>query len=112
MILKNGTVYDDSFEPVKTDIAVEGEKIAKLAPGQAGEGFDLTGMTVIPGMIDMHIHGCGGADAGDPGGTGRARTCGTDGGGDGYTGGERASGTGARWGERAGRRGRKHAEHR
>ena len=65
MILKNGTVYDDSFEPVKTDIAVEGEKIAKLAPGQAGEGFDLTGMTVIPGMIDMHIHGCGGADAGD-----------------------------------------------
>ena len=65
MILKNGTVYDDSFEPVKTDIAVEGEKIAKLAPGQTGEGFDLTGMTVIPGMIDMHIHGCGGADAGD-----------------------------------------------
>ena len=65
MILKNGTVYDDSFEPVKTDIAVEGEKIAKLAPGQAGEGFDLTGMTVIPGMIDMDFHGCGVADAGD-----------------------------------------------
>ena len=66
MILKNATVYGADFEPAKQNIAVEGEKITAVgAVDGTGEEFDLTGLTVIPGMIDMHIHGCAGFDTGD-----------------------------------------------
>lgn len=66
MILKNGTVYNADFEPVQTDLTVRGELIDSLSQGAQGEQeFDLTGLTVVPGFIDMHIHGCAGADTGD-----------------------------------------------
>ncbi len=66
MILKNGMVYGADFEPAKQNIAVEGEKITAVGNVEgSGEEFDLTGLTVIPGMIDMHIHGCAGFDTGD-----------------------------------------------
>ncbi len=66
MLLKNAVVYNEVFEPVQADVAVEGETITgigKVAAG--GEQFDLTGCTVLPGFIDMHIHGCAGSDASD-----------------------------------------------
>lgn len=66
MLLKNAVVYNDVFEPVKADLAVEGEKITGVgAVKAAGEAFDLTGCTIIPGLIDMHIHGCAGHDTGE-----------------------------------------------
>ena len=70
MILKNAKVVNDSFEIVEADILVDGEKIAKIADrgtlDEAGqEVFDLTGKTILPGFIDIHIHGCDGADTGE-----------------------------------------------
>ena len=66
MLLKNAVVYNEMFEPVRADVAIEGETIAAIGSVTAsGEQFDLTGCTVLPGFIDMHIHGCAGADTGD-----------------------------------------------
>lgn len=66
MILKNATVYGGDFEPVNADVAIEGEKIVKIGKiNDEKDVVDLTGYTMIPGMIDMHIHGCAGYDTGD-----------------------------------------------
>lgn len=64
MIIKNATVYCADFEPVKTDITVDGEIITSLAPSN-GEGDDFSGCAVLPGFIDIHIHGCNMADTTD-----------------------------------------------
>ncbi|MFB7907929.1 N-acetylglucosamine-6-phosphate deacetylase [Kitasatospora sp. NPDC056076] len=47
-------------------LAVQGERIAALSPaasgGEAEPGdLDLTGHTVVPGFVDLHVHGGGGA---------------------------------------------------
>ena len=69
MLLKNAVVYDGEFLPVRANVAVEGTLIRSLeTPGKSGEGseaLDLSGMTLLPGFIDIHIHGCAGADACD-----------------------------------------------
>ncbi|PKV86447.1 N-acetylglucosamine-6-phosphate deacetylase [Streptomyces sp. TLI_146] len=41
-------------------VIVEGGKIAGSAP-EAAERVDLTGHWVVPGFVDMHVHGGGGA---------------------------------------------------
>lgn len=64
MIIKNATVYDESFEPIKTDIEIENEKIKSLSPTDA-DGIDFSGCVIIPGFIDIHIHGCNYADVTD-----------------------------------------------
>lgn len=65
MILKNATVFNGDFEKVSADVAIEGERISKIGDLSGADELDLTDMTVMPGLIDIHIHGCGGADAGD-----------------------------------------------
>ncbi len=66
MVLKNATVYNEEFMPVRADVETEGEWIASVgSAGGQGEEIDLTGCTVIPGLIDIHIHGCAGFDTGD-----------------------------------------------
>lgn len=66
MILKNGTVYNSDFEPISADIEISGEKLLNIGKSESNENaIDISGLTVIPGLIDMHIHGCGGADTGD-----------------------------------------------
>lgn len=65
MILKNATVFNGDFEKVRADVAIEGERISKIGDLSGEYELDLTDMTVMPGLIDIHIHGCGGADAGD-----------------------------------------------
>lgn len=66
MILKNATVINENFEPEKLDIRLDGDKIAEAAPNLSGaDEIDLTGKTVLPGLIDIHIHGSMGSDVCD-----------------------------------------------
>ncbi len=66
MLLKNATLYNSDFEPQKADMLIEGEKIAAIGENLCGEDIlDLSGCIVFPGFIDIHIHGCAGADISD-----------------------------------------------
>lgn len=65
MILKNAEVFNGDFEKIRADVKIDGEKISKIGNFSFEDGLDLTGLVVMPGLIDMHIHGCGGADTGD-----------------------------------------------
>ncbi|MFJ9697095.1 N-acetylglucosamine-6-phosphate deacetylase [Kitasatospora sp. NPDC101183] len=54
LVLPGGVVDGDR-------LAVEGERIAGFG-GEAEAGdLDLTGYTVVPGFVDLHVHGGGGA---------------------------------------------------
>lgn len=64
MIIKNAVVYDGSFSPVETDIEIENYKIKSLGKTNL-DGLDFSGCVVLPGFIDIHIHGCNMADATD-----------------------------------------------
>jgi imidazolonepropionase-like amidohydrolase len=39
-----------------TNIVVQGSKIVKLDPNVANPTYDLRSLTVMPGMIDVHVH--------------------------------------------------------
>ncbi|MFJ8629040.1 N-acetylglucosamine-6-phosphate deacetylase [Kitasatospora sp. NPDC093550] len=55
LVLPGGVVEGDR-------LAVEGDRIAAVASGAAEPGdLDLTGHTVVPGFVDLHVHGGGGA---------------------------------------------------
>lgn len=47
-------------------VTIEGTRIADVSPVSRivcdGNVMDATGMYVVPGAIDMHVHGGGGAD--------------------------------------------------
>ena len=66
MILKNAEIFDKDFNRVKADIRVEDGKIAEIKENICGDDeIDFTGCVIIPGLIDVHIHGCGGEDFSD-----------------------------------------------
>ena len=66
MIVKNGKVFDENFDLKKTDVSVRNGRIAEIGPDLGGgESLDVSGLLVAPGFIDIHIHGCAGADTGD-----------------------------------------------
>jgi len=66
MILKNGFVLDKSFHFVKTDVVVEGGKIVSVGNCEDNKNaVDCTGKYIVPGLVDIHTHGCGGVDACD-----------------------------------------------
>ena len=55
MIFRNAdVVLSDGVR--KLDLRVEDGKIAELAEHLEGEGVDCTGLTIFPGLIDMHVH--------------------------------------------------------
>lgn len=64
MIIKNAEVYGKDFVPCLTDIEIENGIIKSLDKTDA-EGTDCSGCVVLPGFIDIHIHGCNMADATD-----------------------------------------------
>ena len=60
MILKNARIFlENRFEIC--DIAVENGTITAIGT-LAGEGMDCTGLTLLPGLVDIHSHGCAGFD--------------------------------------------------
>ena len=66
MILKNAKIMDGNFDLRKADVSVENDRIKSIAPELDGKDcLDLTGCLVVPGFVDIHIHGCAGADTCD-----------------------------------------------
>ena len=65
-ILKNATVLDENFVFVNKDIAVSDGKICSLdAVSSECEILDLSGKYIVPGLVDIHTHGCLGLDSCD-----------------------------------------------
>ena len=60
LLIRGGSVVDGSGAPARrADVAVEGERIAAVAPSLSGEAarvIDASGKIVAPGFIDMHSH--------------------------------------------------------
>ncbi len=66
MLLKNAKIYDENFDVVSKNITVDGQYITAVDnTADADTVLDLSGLTVLPGLVDMHIHGCGGKDMGE-----------------------------------------------
>lgn len=62
MRIKNALVYEENGKFKKRDVCVNGERFASYA---SGEEIDAEGMYLIPGLVDMHIHGAMGEDFSD-----------------------------------------------
>lgn len=62
MIIKNGLVFNENFQFENKNIAFENNLIIDDDNDNSGDSFDATGMYVIPGLIDTHIHGAMGHD--------------------------------------------------
>ena len=62
MILKNASVFlENRFE--RCDISVENGKISAIGQLE-GDGVDCTGLRILPGLVDVHSHGCAGIRCG------------------------------------------------
>lgn len=60
MIFKNARVFlENRFEIC--DVAVENGRITAIG-ALPGEGMDCAGLTLLPGLVDIHTHGCAGYD--------------------------------------------------
>ncbi len=62
MKLKNAQVFDPQRGFVSRDVCIEGGKLTEEA---GGKELDLRGCYVIPGLTDLHFHGCVGEDFSD-----------------------------------------------
>ncbi len=61
MIIKNGLVYrTDKF--VKEDLYIKDNKISSETWAEDEVVIDAEGKYVIPGLVDVHFHGCAGYD--------------------------------------------------
>ncbi|WP_099467462.1 N-acetylglucosamine-6-phosphate deacetylase [Konateibacter massiliensis] len=60
MLIKNGFVFQENSTFQKTDIAINEELLADVSTD--GKEIDASGLYVIPGLIDIHFHGCVGYD--------------------------------------------------
>ncbi len=66
MILKNAELFDADFNLIRADLATSGNRIAQIAPDIADDDVvNLSGCILLPGFVDIHIHGCAGHDACD-----------------------------------------------
>ena len=67
MLIKNGLVFTEKGSFEKQSILTEGGRISMILPASAmikysGEVVDAKGCYIIPGLTDIHLHGCAGRD--------------------------------------------------
>ncbi|HWP65486.1 MAG TPA: dihydroorotase [Candidatus Limnocylindria bacterium] len=61
VIVSGGTIVDPASGPPRPgDLVIDGERIAGIAPPGSvpaeGRVIDATGLLVLPGLVDMHVH--------------------------------------------------------
>ena len=59
MIIKNGLVFTEDGKFEEKELYIEGDKISSRENGSV---LDASGLYVIPGLTDIHFHGCVGYD--------------------------------------------------
>ncbi|MGA2821566.1 MAG: N-acetylglucosamine-6-phosphate deacetylase [Anaerolineales bacterium] len=69
-LIRDGTILAPSSEMRGGTLVIEGGRIVDVVPRRlrSGKGeitLNASGMLVIPGLIDLHIHGCDGHDTMD-----------------------------------------------
>lgn len=64
MRIRNANIYTEEHRFVRGDAAVENGRFVSCTGDPAGEEavVDAKGMYLIPGLVDIHFHGCKGAD--------------------------------------------------
>ena len=65
MIIKNGIIFTEHDLFQKMDLSITNVKISELAPSILSEQYgsiDASDCYIIPGLIDLHFHGCSGYD--------------------------------------------------
>ncbi len=65
MLIYNGLVFTDECRFARLDLEFQEGKITRLAPAGSlpmGDGIDACGGFVLPGLVDIHSHGCMGHD--------------------------------------------------
>ena len=60
MQITGGTVFDLDRGFVERDLYTDGAHFTSSPAG--GQTLDATGCYVIPGLVDVHFHGCVGED--------------------------------------------------
>ena len=65
LVLNNARVVLPDREIDGGSVVIEDGRIASISEEAAVQGFDLTGLVLIPGFIDVHIHGAVGIDVMD-----------------------------------------------
>ncbi len=69
MFIINAKYLNQDFQLVQGDMEIDGGKIIRTGPSLSRKEEDIAvdcqGYTIVPGFIDVHVHGCAGADAGD-----------------------------------------------
>jgi N-acetylglucosamine-6-phosphate deacetylase len=48
-------------------LTIEGDRISAVAPGETGDARNLRGHFIVPGFVDVHVHGVRGIDSLDGG---------------------------------------------
>lgn len=64
MIIKNANIFTQDNRFVKGSVVVENGRFVSIAeqPEHTGEVIEAKGLYMIPGLVDIHFHGCMGAD--------------------------------------------------
>ncbi|WP_026669754.1 N-acetylglucosamine-6-phosphate deacetylase [Butyrivibrio sp. AE3006] len=60
MKIEGGLVFDENYSFTKKDIFTDGEFFSEKSSDD--EVMDASGCYVIPGLVDIHVHGCMGSD--------------------------------------------------
>jgi imidazolonepropionase-like amidohydrolase len=57
VVIRTSTLLDGKGHVLKnTDLTIEGGRITRIGKASGKAAIDLTGMTVMPGWIDTHVH--------------------------------------------------------